>query len=146
MKGNEGHLLSAQCCYPGRTGKGGFTQLFTPFSSLRPVTTDFESFGFPLCVKESMLLLLSLPGLLSGLHIMFRVRAEISREVIQTSAPKGEQTCTAWEKMGQVLGKFSATMVWKFTPKEVQDPVKVTEYLQGECCGNSREEQLIAVC
>ncbi|KAJ7419308.1 hypothetical protein BTVI_26046 [Pitangus sulphuratus] len=50
-----------------------------------------------------------------------------------------------WEKMGQFLGKFSTPIVWKFIPEQLQDPDKVTEYLQGKCCGNSREEQLIAV-
>lgn len=51
-----------------------------------------------------------------------------------------------WEKMGQFLGKFSAPMVWKFIPEQLQDPDRVTEYFQGECCGNSREEQLIGGC
>lgn len=49
------------------------------------------------------------------------------------------------KKMGQYLGKFSAPMVWKFIPKQQWDPGKVTGYLQGECCGNSREEQRSAV-
>lgn len=50
-------------------GKDDFPQVFTPFSSLWPVTTAFESFEFPLDFKESMFLLLSLLGLLSGLHV-----------------------------------------------------------------------------
>ncbi|GAB0209975.1 hypothetical protein GRJ2_003463200 [Grus japonensis] len=29
-------------------------------------------------------------------------------------------------------------MVWSFTPKQLQDPDKVTEYLKGKCCGYSK--------
>lgn len=37
-------------------------------------------------------------------------------------------------------------MVWKFTPQQIQDPVKVVEYLKEKHCGGSREEQLSALC
>ncbi|GAB0188479.1 hypothetical protein GRJ2_001313200 [Grus japonensis] len=37
-------------------------------------------------------------------------------------------------------------MVWNFTPKQLQDPDKVVEYLKGECCGYSKEAQLTALC
>lgn len=58
--------LCNNCIHPvTRTGKDYFPQLFNPFSSLRPVTTALEDFEFPLDIKESMLLLLSLPGLFS---------------------------------------------------------------------------------
>lgn len=39
-----------------------FPQLLTHFLSLMPVTTSVENFSFPLDVKESMSLLLGLPG------------------------------------------------------------------------------------
>lgn len=41
-----------------------FPQLFTPFSSFRPVKTAFENFKFLLDVNTSIFLLLSLPCLL----------------------------------------------------------------------------------
>lgn len=50
-----------------------------------------------------------------------------------------------WEKMGKFGRKFSASMVWKFTPEQLQDLDKEQSIFQGECCGNSREEQIIAV-
>lgn len=37
-------------------------------------------------------------------------------------------------------------MAWEFMPEKLQDLDKVTEYLQGKWCGNSRHEQLTAVC
>ncbi|GAB0203714.1 ubiquitin carboxyl-terminal hydrolase 4 [Grus japonensis] len=37
-------------------------------------------------------------------------------------------------------------MVWSFTPEQLQDPDKVTEYLKGKCCGYSKETQLTALC
>lgn len=40
--------------------------------------------------------------------------------------------------MGQLLKDYSAPMVWNFTPEQLQDPRKVTEYLKEKCCGNSR--------
>lgn len=43
---------------------------------------------------------------------------------------------------GEILG---STVVWKFIPGQLQDPDKVTDYLQEECCGTSGEEQFIAV-
>lgn len=69
------------------TGEDDFPQPFTSFSSFRPGTITFEDFEFPLGVKESMFLLLSLPGLLSAVHTMFRVRTGISREVVLRPAP-----------------------------------------------------------
>ncbi|GAB0208854.1 hypothetical protein GRJ2_003351100 [Grus japonensis] len=37
-------------------------------------------------------------------------------------------------------------MVWNFTPKQLQDPDKVVEYLKEKCCGYSKETQLTALC
>ncbi|GAB0208546.1 ubiquitin carboxyl-terminal hydrolase 4 [Grus japonensis] len=37
-------------------------------------------------------------------------------------------------------------MLWSFTPKQLQDPDKVVEYLKGKCCGDSKETQLTALC
>ncbi|GAB0208177.1 ubiquitin carboxyl-terminal hydrolase 4 [Grus japonensis] len=37
-------------------------------------------------------------------------------------------------------------MLWNFTPEQLQDPDKVTDYLKGKCCGYSKEAQLIALC
>lgn len=67
---------------------------------------------------------------------------------IQRSAPRvdSHEWHEMWQKMDQFLVKFSASMVWKFIPEQLQDPVKVTEYLQGEYCGNFREGQLTAAC
>lgn len=50
----------------GGTEEDYFPQLFTPFSSLRPVTTPVKNFSVPLDVKEIMFLLL---GLCSPHHI-----------------------------------------------------------------------------
>lgn len=70
----------------GETGKDDFPQLFTLSSSFSPVTSAFENFQFPLDIKESLFLLLSLPGLLSAVYTTFRIKKELSREVIQRSA------------------------------------------------------------
>ncbi|GAB0206468.1 ubiquitin carboxyl-terminal hydrolase 4 [Grus japonensis] len=37
-------------------------------------------------------------------------------------------------------------MVWNFTPEQLQDPDKVTEYLTAKCCGYSKEAQLTTLC
>ncbi|GAB0209368.1 hypothetical protein GRJ2_003403400 [Grus japonensis] len=37
-------------------------------------------------------------------------------------------------------------MVWSFTPKQLQDPDKMVEYLKEKCCGDSKEAQLTALC
>ncbi|GAB0209386.1 ubiquitin carboxyl-terminal hydrolase 4 [Grus japonensis] len=37
-------------------------------------------------------------------------------------------------------------MVWSFTPKQLQDPDKMVEYLKEKCCGDSKETQLPALC
>ncbi|KAF4794900.1 hypothetical protein TURU_097774 [Turdus rufiventris] len=94
-----------------------------------PVTTVFENFEFPLDVMESLFLLLSLPGLLTAVHNMFRVRTEIFGEVIQRSAPRvnSHEWHGMREKMGQFLEDFSALMICEFTPEQLQDPDKVTE-------------------
>lgn len=51
-----------------------------------------------------------------------------------------------WEKMGQLLKDYSAPVAWKLTPEQLQDPVKVSEYLKEKCCGSSREMQSSAMC
>lgn len=84
----------------------------------------------------------------SGVCTMFRVRIDISRKVIQRFAPRvdSHEWHRKWEKMGQLLGKFSAPVVWKFIPVQLQDSNIVTEYLQGAFCVSSREKQLIGMC
>lgn len=91
-------LLSCPClrCYPcvsincaqpvGETEEDDFPQSLIPFSPLRPGTTTSENFEFPLGVKESMFLLLCLPGLLSVVHTMFKMTKEIFRKAIQRSS------------------------------------------------------------
>lgn len=44
------------------------------------------------------------------------------------------------EGMGHFLKAFSTPVIWKFTPEQLQDPDKVTAYLQGECCGTFLDE------
>lgn len=109
---------------------------FFPFVSFRPVKTAFENFGFPLVVKKSMVLLLC----------VYRVQSisclESGERFLGRSA-HGWIVVSGMEcgrKMGQFGWKFSASMVWKFTPDHLQDPDKATEYFQGECCGSSRGE------
>ncbi|KAJ7415200.1 hypothetical protein BTVI_38934 [Pitangus sulphuratus] len=79
----------------------------------RPITTAFEIFEFPLDVKESMCLLLSLSDLLSVVYIMFRVKKEISREVIQRSTLRvdSQEWHGMWEKIGQYLEDFNGLEV-----------------------------------
>lgn len=107
------------------------------------MTTAFESFEFPLYVKESLFLLLSLPGLLSAVHTMFRVTKEIFRKVILRSPPGVDSQ--EWHVMWQKQDCF-APVVWKFSPEQLQNPNKVGEYLKEKCCGNSREVQSYAMC
>lgn len=45
-----------------------------------------------------------------------------------------------WEKRGHFWKKFTPAMVGKCPPEQVQDAVKATEHLQGECCGSSSQE------
>lgn len=94
------------------TGEDDFPQPFTPFSSFRPGRKGSENFQFPLNAKESMLLLLNLPGLLSKVHTPFRVTKEISREAIQRSASKvdSHRWYGMWEDMGQYLEDFSDSL------------------------------------
>lgn len=47
--------------------------------------------------------------------------------------------------MGQLLKDYSAPMAWKFTPEQLQDPVKVAAYLKEKCCGSYRETQSSAM-
>lgn len=47
------------------------------------------------------------------------------------------------EKMSPVLGKILCS---NGLAVHLNDPDKVTEYLQGECCGSSKEEQYRSVC
>lgn len=72
---------------------------------------------------------------------MFRVKIEISREVLQRSPPRADshEQHRRWEKTGQLLKDYSALMVWKFTPEQLQDPDKVAEYLKRKFYGSSRE-------
>lgn len=125
-----------------------FPWFFTHFFSFRPVKRACEKILFPLDVKECMFLLLCLVCLLGVVCTTFRVKEEISRKVIQRSALSvGRfEWHRIWEKTALFWGKFSAPDVWKFTPERLQDPYKVTEYLQGRCCGSSIEEQFTAVC
>lgn len=69
-------------------------------------------------------------------------------KAIQRPVPRGNSN--EWhglcQKIGQFCEEFSAPVVWEFTYEQLQDSDKMTEYLQGECCGNSKHEQLTAVC
>lgn len=47
-----------------------------------------------------------------------------------------------WEKMGQLW--VNSLLPWFGSPQ--QDCDQVSEYLPGECCGNSRDEQFITTC
>lgn len=122
--------------------------IFLCFHPLFLLQTACENFLLPLDVKECMFLLLCLVCLLGVVYTTFSVRKEISRKVIQRSAlTVGRfEWHRIWEKMALFGGKFSAPMVWIFTPEWLQDPNKVTEYLQGKCCDNSIDKQLTAVC
>lgn len=94
-----------------------------------------------------MFLLLCLVCLLGVVYTMFRVKKAISRKVIQRFALNlGRfEWHRIWEKMALFGGKFSLTMVWNFSLEQLQDPNKLTEYLQGKCWDNSIDEQFIAV-
>lgn len=83
-----------------------------------------------------------------SVHTMSRVKKQISRKFIQRSAPRmdSHEWHEMWQKMKQFFFKSSAPGVWKFIPEQLQDLAKVTEYLQGACCGDSRKGQLIVAC
>ncbi|RMC04402.1 hypothetical protein DUI87_19224 [Hirundo rustica rustica] len=51
-----------------------------------------------------------------------------------------------WKEMGQYLENFPPPMIWKFTPEQLQDPVKVIGYVKGKCFDSSRDGQLAATC
>ncbi|KAJ7406290.1 hypothetical protein BTVI_65902 [Pitangus sulphuratus] len=45
------------------------------------------------------------------------------------------------------LGPSSGpTVVWKFAPEQLQDPVKVIKYVKENCCSSSREVKSYATC
>lgn len=48
-----------------------------------------------------------------------------------------------WNKMSHFLGKNLSSNGLRVS---LQDPDKVTEYLQEECCGNTIKNQLVEVC
>lgn len=70
-------------------GKVGddFSQPFTPFFPFRSGMSPFENIPFPLDVKDALFFLLILLTLLYTTYSTFRIRAEISIEVVQISAP-----------------------------------------------------------
>lgn len=70
----------------GGTGEDDFSHRFTLLSSFRSATTVFENFEFHLVVKDSISLLLNLQCL--SVYSVFRVRTEVSREVVQRPAPE----------------------------------------------------------
>ncbi|TRZ08097.1 hypothetical protein HGM15179_019009 [Zosterops borbonicus] len=92
----------------------------------KPVTTALDNYNFPLDVKERVFLLLSLPGLLRVFYTMLRVTEDIFGKAFQKSAPGVDsyKWHGMWEDMGQYSKDFSPPMVWKFTPKQLQDPNK----------------------
>lgn len=51
---------------------------------------------------------------------------------------------TGWRRKWASFWR-SPLMVWNSTTEQLQNPGKVTEYLQAGCCGSTREEKLIAV-
>lgn len=72
--------------------------------------------------------------------VTFGGRTEISKKATQTPVPRGNghEWHGMCEKTGQSSEKSSAPAVWEFTPEQLQDSDKVTEYLQGGCCVSSR--------
>lgn len=127
----------------GRTGDEYFHKSFTPFYFSKPLTAAFKDPGL-LNTEESILLLSYLVGRLALVYISFRSAKEITGKFFQRS--ENDEWHGRWEKIGQVLKEYSAPVVWKFTPEQIQDPVKVAEYLKEKRCGGSREEQLTALC
>ncbi|XP_049650086.1 uncharacterized protein LOC126035485 [Accipiter gentilis] len=51
-----------------------------------------------------------------------------------------------WEDMGRYPENISPPMAWKFTPKQLQNPHEVVEYLKDKCCSYSKDVQLAALC
>ncbi|KAJ7412848.1 hypothetical protein WISP_94157 [Willisornis vidua] len=51
-----------------------------------------------------------------------------------------------WEDMGQYLESFSPPVMWKFTPEQLKDPVRITSHVKVKCSGSPRGVQLTATC
>ena len=122
----------------------GETYFFSfPFSS-RQITVALENFEYPWDVQTSMFLLLCL---LNVFQVLSKVKQSF-KNTFRKSAPRlnSRGWHGVWENMGRYLESFSPPMVWNFTPEQLQDPDKVTDYLKGKCCGYSKEAQLIALC
>ena len=122
----------------------GETYFFSfPFSS-RQITVALENFEYPWDVQTSMFLLLCL---LNVFQVLSKVKQSF-KNTFRKSAPRlnSRGWHGVWENMGRYLESFSPPMVWNFTPEQLQDPDKVTDYLKGKCCGDSKEAQLIALC
>jgi len=47
---------------------------------------------------------------------------------------------SGWDSMGKYLGHWALPVFWNFTPKQMQNPDKLVEYLEEVCChpDNSR--------
>ena len=85
--------------------------------------------------------------LLNVFQVLLKVKT-LFKNTTQRSAPRLDSHGWhgMWENVGRYLENFSPTVVWNFTPKQLRDRDKVTEYLKGKCCGYSKEAQLIALC
>ncbi|KAJ7398450.1 hypothetical protein BTVI_125470 [Pitangus sulphuratus] len=105
----------------------------SPYVGLEKSTaTVFEKVEFPLDARDSIILLLYLPGFLSMVYLVFGDRTKISRKGVQRPAPGVDKLkrLGMWEDMGQILENFSPPMVWKFIPEQLQDTVKVIRYVK----------------
>lgn len=130
----------------GGMGHEYFHNLFTTFNSFKPFKDPFE---LALNTEESTVpfsLLYLLPVIYITLMVYFIFR--VTKEIYGKVFPRvdNDEWQGRWEKIGQVLKEYSAPVVWKFTPQQIQDPVKVAEYLKEKRCPGSREEQLTALC
>ncbi|XP_049649800.1 uncharacterized protein LOC126035331 [Accipiter gentilis] len=129
----------------GKSGGDTSPCPFTSLSSFRLFTTAFDNFEYPWDAQASVLLVLCL---LNIFQVLYRATKSLFKRTTQRSAPKLDihGWHGMWEDMGRYLENFSPPVAWKFTPKQLQNPNEVVEYLKDKCCGYPRDTQLTTLC
>lgn len=133
----------------GRTGQNEFPQLFTSFSSFQAGYDSFQEFWIPFwmlrkaCSRRYVYQVSPVKST-SCLELWKRF---YERKPFQVSALRvdSHEWHKTWEKLGQY---WRTSLLWRFGSSPLRNYRTLIrwQYLQGDCCGSSGEEQLIPLC